>query len=158
MKALKLFYFSESLVTVLFCPDNALQSLFPQAGVFSMRLNLFLSILRSPIIHFSLHRYWTAFFLLYWSTAHAKITLLVIFSHKKLQLCSFHFPCTPRVSIFFPKMQLKLMASLLLSPCLLPSNIYYIPNSSRAHTKWWTQKNCKPCKEALKTKHMIYAP
>lgn len=56
--------------------------------------------------------------------------------------------CSLGVSIFFPKMQLKLMASLLLSPHLLPSNIYYLPYSSRAHTKWWIQKNCKPCKEA----------
>lgn len=131
MKALKLFYFSESLVTVLFCPDNGLQSLFPQACVYSMRLNLFLSILCTPIIHFPPHR------CCFLPTALVNSTCkdhFVIFSHEKLQLWSFHFPGTLRVSIFFPKMQLKLMASLLLSPCLLPPNIYYVPYSSRAHS------------------------
>lgn len=139
MKILKLFYFSESLMTLLFCPGNGLQNLFPQAGVYSMSLNLFLSILCSPITHIPPHRQWTAFFLRHWSTSPAKITLFVIFSHNKLQLWGFHFPCTLRVSIFFPKMQLKLMASPLLSSRLLPSNIHYLPYSNRAQR--WIQKN-----------------
>lgn len=62
-----------------------------------------------PIIFHHIYREFS-FFLLHRSTAAAKITLFVIFSHKKLQFSNFHFWCALRASKLFTKMQLNLMA------------------------------------------------